>query len=61
MMDADDDASGPALCYIRNDLPTPFTGSVTVAALALEGGRATPLSSVKVSLPAGQTAHHTCS
>ena len=53
-MDADDDASGPALCYVRNDLPTPFTGSVTVAALSLESGKATLLSSVEVSLPAGQ-------
>ena len=53
MMDADDDASGPALCYIRNDLPTPFSGSVTVAAIHLEGGQSTQLSSIKVSLPAG--------
>ena len=60
-MDANDDASGPALCYVRNDLPTPFTGTVTVAALALEGGTTTPLSSVKVSLPAGQKSHHNCS
>ena len=59
MMDADDDASGPAICYVRNDLPTPFTGSVTVAALSLEGGKSTTLSSIKVSLPAGQQQNRT--
>ena len=53
MMDADNDASGPALCYIRNDLPAPFSGQVTVEALNLLGGKATTLSSMKVSLPAG--------
>jgi hypothetical protein len=32
MMDASDQAVGPALCYVRNDLPSAFTGSVTVEA-----------------------------
>ena len=33
MMDASDEATGPALCYVRNDLPTAFEGSVTVDAI----------------------------
>ena len=53
MMDASNDATGPALCYIRNDLPTPFSGHVTVEAVHYLSGTVTPMSSVKVSLPAG--------
>ena len=53
MMDASDEATGPALCYVRNDLPTAFEGSVTVDAIHFATGAVTSLSSVKVSLPAG--------
>ena len=53
MMDADDKASGPALCYVRNDLPTPFTGRVTVEAIQLSSGHITPLNSLPTTLPAG--------
>jgi hypothetical protein len=28
--DASDSATGPALCYARNDLPRPFKGTVLV-------------------------------
>ena len=52
-MDAADQATGPALCYVRNDLPTAFVGSVTVEAIHYLSGHVTPLSSAKVSLPAG--------
>ena len=53
MMDASDDATGPALCYVRNDLPQPFKGTVTVSALHYGTGAVTLLGSSKVSLPAG--------
>ena len=53
MMDASDEATGPALCYVRNDLPRPFIGSVTVEAIHFATGKTTRLSTAPVSLPAG--------
>eukprot|EP01052_Picozoa_sp_SAG31_P023628 SAG31_NODE_1960_length_6804_cov_3.421626_1_plen_241_part_00 len=53
MMDASDDASGPALCYIRNDLPKPFAGIATVSILHFDSGASTVLNTVRVALPAG--------
>jgi beta-mannosidase len=52
-MDASDQATGPALCYIRNDLPTPFTGTVTVEALQLSSGKSVLLNTLDAKLPAG--------
>jgi beta-mannosidase len=46
-------ANGSALCYVRNDLPTAFSGSVTVEAIAFKNGATTRLSTAAVSLPAG--------
>ena len=57
MMDADDKATGPALCYVRNDLPTPFSGVVTVETIQLSSGHVTPLNSVAAKLPAGASTH----
>lgn len=53
MMDAGDTASGPALCYVRNDLPAPFEGTVIVSALHYSTGVLTELGQSKVALPAG--------
>ena len=44
-------ANGSALCYIRNDLPTPFTGTVAVEAIHFMSGQAVRLSTVPVSIP----------
>ena len=46
-------ANGSALCYVRNDLPRPFVGSVTVEAIHFATGKTTRLSTALVSLPAG--------
>ena len=46
-------ANGSALCYVRNDLPRPFVGSVTVEAIHFATGKTTRLSTAQVSLPAG--------
>jgi hypothetical protein len=46
-------ANGSALCYVRNDLPNEFTGSVTVEAIHYTGGTATRLGAAPVSLAAG--------
>ena len=46
-------ANGSALCYVRNDLPNEFTGSVTVEAIHYTAGTATRLSTTPVSLAAG--------
>jgi beta-mannosidase len=45
-------ANGSALCYIRNDLPTAFVGTVAVEAIHFNTGQTTTLSTVPVSVPA---------
>ena len=45
-------ANGSALCYIRNDLPTAFTGTVAVDTIHFMSGQTMRLSTVPVSVPA---------
>ena len=46
-------ANGSVLCYVRNDLPGTFSGTVQVEAINFVTGQATRLSTLAVSLPAG--------
>jgi beta-mannosidase len=46
-------ANGSALCYVRNDLPQAFTGTIIVEAIHYSTGETTRLSTAPVSLPAG--------
>lgn len=49
----DDHASGPALCYLRNDLPKPFVGRVQVSLLHFLTGASTLVADAEATLPAG--------
>jgi len=51
--DATDTAAGPALCYVRNDRPTTFAGTVIVEMLHLQTGAVTVLATLPVTMPAG--------
>ncbi|CAE8635635.1 unnamed protein product [Polarella glacialis] len=53
MDDSDASASGPALCYVRNDLPIAFQGRVLVQLIHFGTGVATMLTDAPVSLAAG--------
>ena len=44
------DCAGAALCYVRNDLPTPLEGVVSVSLLHYLSGEVTALGSSRVSL-----------
>ena len=46
-------ANGSALCYVRNDLPNAFTGTVTVEVIHFKTGKTSRLSTAPVSLPGG--------
>lgn len=55
-------ASGPT-CYINNDSPLPFSGSVKITAIDFKSGKETELVTKQVSMPAGvgQTEYFTLS
>lgn len=40
-------------CYVKNDMPVPFHGTVTITSYAFASGKATVLATKPVSLPAG--------
>eukprot|EP01052_Picozoa_sp_SAG31_P017596 SAG31_NODE_1211_length_9376_cov_2.931767_9_plen_257_part_00 len=46
-------ANGSAMCYVRNDRPIAFIGSVSIEVIHLSTGNLTMLTNMPVSLPAG--------
>jgi len=44
---------GNGMCYIKNDHPTPFSGTVTIDSINFASGKTKNLVTKKVSLPAG--------
>jgi len=51
-------SSDPPKCFIKNDSPVPFSGSVNVALVRFSDGKATSLTTETVSLPAGAGVTH---
>lgn len=53
MGDASNHTSGPALCYVRNDLPFQVQGSITVEVVRFRDGGSVQLSAFNYTLSAG--------
>ena len=53
MGDAGPDASGGTLCYVKNDTPRPFSGTVTVELVHFASAQTTALGTYTVDLGAG--------